>query len=365
MNGNGSQSLIGRAKRTLGDLERVSEWIGNEPQAAASQFLPTAVPEQQSRSVVSPEIEPSQFEELDEALDATRRRILESGRRALEKVQLDDERAEFSSDEALGLEAVINVVGRPALLIQSGHFARAMEPWSVLEEVRGSIERISQSVGRIDVEHDRLDLVGTGFLVADDVIMTNRHVVECFCQSRGGGIWSFRSTYCPQIDYMGEWGTASFARFAITDVIGVAEDEHVDLGLLRVASDSQDPTPVPAPLLIASTCPDGAEGRPVYAIGYPYVRYGDPEILRRVFGDVFGYKRLLPGMLTELLPSRRQFRHDCSTLGGNSGSCVVDLESGQVIGLHFRGRYRKYNSAVALWNLCTDPLLSRAGVKFD
>ena len=27
--------------------------------------------------------------------------------------------------------------------------------------------------------------------------------------------------------------------------------------------------------------------------------------------------------------------HDCSTLGGVSGSCVVDLDSNQVIGLHF------------------------------
>jgi glutamyl endopeptidase len=44
--------------------------------------------------------------------------------------------------------------------------------------------------------------------------------------------------------------------------------------------------------------------------------------------------------------------------------CVVDLDSNQVIGLHFAGRYMQYNEAVALWWLVDDPLLSRAGVKF-
>jgi V8-like Glu-specific endopeptidase len=56
--------------------------------------------------------------------------------------------------------------------------------------------------------------------------------------------------------------------------------------------------------------------------------------------------------------------HDASTLGGNSGSCVVDLESNHVIGLHFGGEYMHYNAAVALWRLVDDPLLTRAGVHF-
>jgi hypothetical protein len=56
--------------------------------------------------------------------------------------------------------------------------------------------------------------------------------------------------------------------------------------------------------------------------------------------------------------------HDASTLGGNSGSCVVDLDSNRVIGLHFAGRYMQYNEAVALWRLADDPLLARAGVNF-
>jgi V8-like Glu-specific endopeptidase len=57
--------------------------------------------------------------------------------------------------------------------------------------------------------------------------------------------------------------------------------------------------------------------------------------------------------------------HDASTLGGNSGSAVIDLETNQVIALHFGGAYLRYNQSVALWPLADDPLLVRAGVQFD
>jgi V8-like Glu-specific endopeptidase len=56
--------------------------------------------------------------------------------------------------------------------------------------------------------------------------------------------------------------------------------------------------------------------------------------------------------------------HDCSKLGGNSGSCVIDLETNQVIGLHFGGRYLGRNSAVALWELRDDRLLKKGRVNF-
>ena len=38
--------------------------------------------------------------------------------------------------------------------------------------------------------------------------------------------------------------------------------------------------------------------------------------------------------------------HDCTTLGGNSGSVVLDLDSGKALGLHFSGRFLTTNYAV-------------------
>jgi len=39
--------------------------------------------------------------------------------------------------------------------------------------------------------------------------------------------------------------------------------------------------------------------------------------------------------------------HDCTSLGGNSGSPLISLEDGKVVGLHFSGEYGKANAAVS------------------
>ena len=46
-------------------------------------------------------------------------------------------------------------------------------------------------------------------------------------------------------------------------------------------------------------------------------------------------------------------------LGGNSGSCVIDLQTRKVIGLHFGGRYQESNFAVMLAKPIDDPLLRK------
>jgi V8-like Glu-specific endopeptidase len=85
---------------------------------------------------------------------------------------------------------------------------------------------------------------------------------------------------------------------------------------------------------------------------------------------IFNVKRLQPGQVIELSDQARTFSHDCFTLGGNSGSPVVDLETFQVLGLHFAGRLQpdrqtKINEAVALWHLIDDPLLQENRINFD
>ena len=57
--------------------------------------------------------------------------------------------------------------------------------------------------------------------------------------------------------------------------------------------------------------------------------------------------------------------HDASTLGGNSGSAVVDLSTGRIIGLHFAGIYLDANFAVPAWELARDARVVDAGVDFE
>jgi endonuclease G len=63
-----------------------------------------------------------------------------------------------------------------------------------------------------------------------------------------------------------------------------------------------------------------------------------------IFGNVYDKKRLAPGQLTG--SDSTALRHDCSTLGGNSGSVVLSLRTGEAVGLHFAGRFLVSNFAV-------------------
>ena len=40
------------------------------------------------------------------------------------------------------------------------------------------------------------------------------------------------------------------------------------------------------------------------------------------------------------------FAHDATTLGGNSGSVVLDVETGYAVGMHFSGSFLESNYAV-------------------
>jgi V8-like Glu-specific endopeptidase len=283
---------------------------------------------------------------------------------AAKKYQEQGDEAEFTEEEVLGLEAIIILNGRPPLIIQDGTFLEPPPDWQVLNTNRASIEATFRSVGRIEVDgHPRLPWVGTGFLVADDVIMTNRHVAVEFSERNGATGWGFQPGMTARIDYVEELGAQTPAEFALSEVIGI--HDRFDLALLRVERTSPGGAAGPTPLTLAST-PPGDPGRTVFVVGYPaFDSRNDPVVMQRLFGNTYGIKRLQPGTVMRYLPPEGLFHHDCSTLGGNSGSCVIDLEMNQVIGLHFGGLYREANQAVALWQLTEDPLLRSAGLNFD
>jgi len=84
----------------------------------------------------------------------------------------------------------------------------------------------------------------------------------------------------------------------------------------------------------------------VTTIGYPAYdsRIREPDLMERIFGRIYDKKRLAPGAVTQLDETR--IWHNCTTLGGNSGSVVLDLESGKAFGLHFSGSFLTTNYAV-------------------
>jgi hypothetical protein len=64
----------------------------------------------------------------------------------------------------------------------------------------------------------------------------------------------------------------------------------------------------------------------------------------QIYNNTYDVKRIAPGLAGGL--SRGWATHDCTTLGGNSGSVVVDMNKGEAVALHFAGLYMIENYAV-------------------
>jgi hypothetical protein len=344
-----SRERMRRAARTLRDVPRVREALNPEGVDALveahfppSWRIPTALVGKADRVSLRQEL----------------RALLETGARVLERLEARGEDAPIEPAEQTALEAVVAFFGRPALPVRNGSFGAPPVGWEVLERHREGIEATIDSTGRIELAG--VGMLGTGFLVAQDVVMTNSHVAEVFSRRKDVG-WALRLGMAPQINWLGEHERDVEAVLSIRDVLAI--HPHHDLALLRLGLvRGQAPR---APLRLAAKEPGTAESRAVYTVGYPMKDHTStpPEVLLRYFENVFGVKRLQPGELLSIDADSKELAHDCSTLGGSSGSPVVDLETHTVLGLHFGGT-RKQNSAVALWRLADDPLLLGAGVRF-
>lgn len=368
--------LIAQVKHFFPNLENLEERLrtdteGTRESGAELEFGTEPEPRTRSRGIVfgddrrTPAEKRSGGSAIQDAEERVHRKAVEAGARAVRKIREGSSGTDMSEDEKIGLEVIVNIA-RPAIFIQGGKFFPPPEGWEVLEQHRARIETACRSVGRIEAKGHRLLYIGTGFLVGENVIMTNAHVAEEFCQKGQREKWQFKTGMMPGIDYIKELGATKTAMFNIENVIGVHDD--FDLALFRVTTKSVSGSTAAEPLTLASDAKYAKTGRQVYVLGYPAfdsrAQSTSAAAMRAVFNDVYDVKRLQPGNVLKVLDKDALFRHDCSTLGGNSGSCVIDLETNQVLGLHYGGVSGEYNVAVSLWKRKTDPLLKKAKVNF-
>ena len=302
--------------------------------------------------------------EVSEVAQSERDRLVSEGTVGLRKV-IEGREDEVTPSEQVGLEAIIVLEGRPPLFIQGGDFLMVPAEWQVLTTQRQGIKSSIARVGRVEVSgHPNYDWIGTAWLAGPDVVVTNRHVAREFAR-RDGQAWTFETGMSARLDFNEEHGALVPIEFDVTGIVGI--HEQFDLAVLRVAATGGgDGRSLPSPVSVAADAPAGVTGRQVYVIGYPAWdgRRNDPAYMRQIFSDIYDVKRLQPGLVTSFTDGQPVFLHDCSTLGGNSGSPVFDLETHQVVGLHFGGRYLSGNTAIPLWQLTNDDLLQAAGVAF-
>jgi endonuclease G, mitochondrial len=286
---------------------------------------------------------------LAEELKAVRARALErvSAEAATEAFESAGGGAVAAAEETIVLRA-----GRPVLAISNNESRLVFEEaeseiWRErLTGARDGINHAIRAVGRIDlVNHPRFDWVGTGWLVADDIIVTNRHVASEFANGNGKS-FTFRSGILGQmsasIDFLHEVDSNQVNVFDIQQILHIEPDNGHDISFLRVQA--RDGQKLADPIALSRSAP--AVSDQVAVIGYPAKdsRVPEPDLMERIFGNVFNRKRLAPGQIKALRSD--DVLHDCSTLGGNSGSVVLSLNSGEAVGLHFSGTFLEANFAV-------------------
>ena len=256
--------------------------------------------------------------------------------------------------EDLALEAIVMVMGRPVLLVKNDDFDLddlETDTWrSRMEQSRENLTNAIRSVGRIDLDNNpSFDWVGTGWVVSDDVIVTNRHVASTFA-NRSGEQFVFRSSFLgpmgARLDFAEEIDSVAAAEFRIARVLHIEEDPGPDMAFLQIDWTTNESAGRRDPISLAGSV-DSSHN--VAVIGYPAkdTRTNIPADMDRIFGEVYNVKRLAPGELNDTLDQGRVLTHDCTTLGGNSGSVVLDMSTGEAVALHFAGREKDRNFAVA------------------
>jgi endonuclease G len=277
--------------------------------------------------------------------------------RGLQKIS-ENRPHELTDSEISNLEAIVMPYNRPVAFVRGDSYDDLTAPWARLNAstVKHDIAGLFPSIGRIELPNsNEVPFAGTGFVVGDGLMMTNRHVAELFSQGLGSQI--MYRTGSSAVDFKRQVDTSADSNADRLNVVGVEMiHPYWDMALLRVKGLSSQKT-----LNLSFTSPDDLVGDDVVVVGYPARDYrNDVGTQDRIFDKIYNVKRIQPGALrqrTRVSSFSNQVNaliHDASTLGGNSGSAVIHVKSGTVVGLHFGGSYLVANYAVPIFELVSD-----------
>jgi hypothetical protein len=274
------------------------------------------------------------------------------------------------------LEALVQLEGRPALRLSDDGVDPSdpeLGEWQGAVVLHPTFAEMQRSVGRIDTTPGVH--AGTGFVVGDGLIMTNRHVLEALAfptpsRSNPSG-WVMSGA--PVVNFSPS-GTDATQSFRITDVVFSGPDPidgridlaHLDLALLRVEQTNAEGAGLP-PALKLSDQAIAVGAAKMFVVGYPALptllptdeegkrRMDVVRRLREIYDMKYGVRYLSPGLVLTSSgavsdsPKRWVFTHDATSLGGNSGSCVMSFDHNlDVAGLHFAGDWLRANYAHAI-----------------
>jgi len=262
----------------------------------------------------------------------------------------------------LVLETIVNNE-RPVLFVNDNRIdtngamdfgAEAQHLLKLLANSASSIAPVLQHVGRFDVKHfPNTDFLGTGWFVDNDVVVTNRHVASLVAQAgpsrfvfrRGMGGRDIEASICNAHEQSDPANADPSRIFAVKEVLYIEPDSGLhDIAFVRVVRNVNGNSGGFIPIAEK----DADDDTEVCVIGYPAKAsrriIPDQATMEKRYGGVYDVKRAAPGYSLGIRDG--QLEHDCMTLGGNSGSVVLNFR-GQAVGLHFSGLYHTANYGVS------------------
>lgn len=188
-----------------------------------------------------------------------------------------------------------------------------------------SLKTAIKATGKVTI-FDKI--IGTGFLVAPNVVMTNRHVAQMLALENKLG-WEFIGN--SYIDFEGETDNQKTKLCKITKIlyaptarINSQKIDHNKLDVALLQIEPVDNMPQPVNFDIACNLDNGND---VFVIGFPVQQFKSqeaPAFMQKFFDRYLGSKKVAPGKIINCdcdYPGRKC--HSASTLAGNSGSLIV------------------------------------------
>ncbi|MFO1093296.1 MAG: serine protease [Planctomycetaceae bacterium] len=233
------------------------------------------------------------------------------------------------------LETVVRLM-RPSQLSVNREFENIPDEAAGLGDWKAfgtTVKSALYTIGRVDNSVDKG--LGTGFLVSEKLLVTNIHVLDDLT----GGLRRLERGQA-KVWFKKEFGAVP-EEAAVAIVRVAALHDTLDLAILEIDPVSLSDDRVP--LTISAGNPTAGEA--VVVIGYPQNDpLRNPLFIPAIFGGRFGVKRAAPGEIVST--TGKSLFHDCSTLGGNSGSPVLSLSSGKLVGVHRAGSFMYRNESV-------------------
>lgn len=289
---------------------------------------------------------------LDEAVAATDRDVSE----AVAMLLNSEDETEAELKVLAALEVIVAFDGsRPSFLIRDNVIdfdsSYATTAWrNELDATEALLGNVIRCTGRLELAGSH---VGTAFLIAPTLIMTNRHVLQGIA-GWDGAAWTLDDDIA--LDFGHEaGGITRFDRRRVTGVAfcgaepivdGTIIHDRLDMAVLQVSPSELKGDAAERFLTIGGLSPEEVEGfmPTVAVVGYP----GDPnkavpKELKLTYGGLLtallghgGHKRLAPGYAAAMADAspfhtnRWTLVHDASTVRGNSGSAVAAIGTGFV-----------------------------------